>query len=256
MGFLRKATIIASGGGARLVIKPNSKKERTANATEKQLKLQAQAMRQDRERQAAAKRQAEIDAGAWWLEPRAFKNVSSLLLKARYLGGWPTNPAPQDPQNRNLRFDQSGLHLKGALRTVLTLPWPEVLALEVEDMDKAASRPAVQAILTSEPDGSPGQQGVLVVTSRSGEEAVFLVDRVPAVYVRTKLSPLGTRITQGRASALALQAPGRSSTVTESVANPAPVTSLADEIAKLGSLRASGLLTEDEFTALKAKLLD
>lgn len=40
MGFMRKAAIISTGGVARAAIKPNSKKERTANAAEKALKLQ------------------------------------------------------------------------------------------------------------------------------------------------------------------------------------------------------------------------
>jgi hypothetical protein len=35
----------------------------------------------------------------------------------------------------------------------------------------------------------------------------------------------------------------------------APVASVADEIAKLGELKAAGLLTEDEFVTQKAKLL-
>lgn len=40
MGFLRKATWVASGGASGLFIKANSKKERTAKASEKMLKLQ------------------------------------------------------------------------------------------------------------------------------------------------------------------------------------------------------------------------
>ena len=35
MGFLRKATWVATGGASGLVFKANSKKERTANAMEK-----------------------------------------------------------------------------------------------------------------------------------------------------------------------------------------------------------------------------
>lgn len=40
MGFIRKATFIGTGGVSGLFIKANSKKERTAKATEKQLRLQ------------------------------------------------------------------------------------------------------------------------------------------------------------------------------------------------------------------------
>ena len=45
MGFLRKAAFVSTGGMSGLVIKANSKKERTAKAMEKQVKLQKQAVR-------------------------------------------------------------------------------------------------------------------------------------------------------------------------------------------------------------------
>jgi len=45
MGYTRKTAIIATGGLARAVINPNSKKERTANTLEKQYKLQKQQAR-------------------------------------------------------------------------------------------------------------------------------------------------------------------------------------------------------------------
>ena len=40
MGFMRKAAIVSTGGLARVAINPNSKKARTAKATEEMLKLQ------------------------------------------------------------------------------------------------------------------------------------------------------------------------------------------------------------------------
>lgn len=42
MGFIRKATIVLTGGSAALAIKANSKKERTAKALEQQNRLLAQ----------------------------------------------------------------------------------------------------------------------------------------------------------------------------------------------------------------------
>jgi hypothetical protein len=45
MGFLRKSLIIGTGGAAGLFVKPNSKKERMANAAEKQLRLQKQMLK-------------------------------------------------------------------------------------------------------------------------------------------------------------------------------------------------------------------
>jgi hypothetical protein len=43
--------------------------------------------------------------------------------------------------------------------------------------------------------------------------------------------------------------------LTPATADPAPVTSTSDELAKLASLREAGALTEDEFSAAKARLL-
>lgn len=40
MGFIRKATIISTGGMARGVVKPNSKKARSAKANEKMAKIE------------------------------------------------------------------------------------------------------------------------------------------------------------------------------------------------------------------------
>lgn len=45
MGFLRKATIVMTGGAAAVAIKANSKKERTARAAEQQAALLAQMAR-------------------------------------------------------------------------------------------------------------------------------------------------------------------------------------------------------------------
>lgn len=48
MSFLRKATFVATGGASGMVFKANSKKERTAKAMEKQVRLQKQQMRLQR----------------------------------------------------------------------------------------------------------------------------------------------------------------------------------------------------------------
>lgn len=46
MGFLRKATIVLTGGAAGVAIKANSKKERTAKAAEKQTRMLANALKE------------------------------------------------------------------------------------------------------------------------------------------------------------------------------------------------------------------
>jgi hypothetical protein len=58
MGFFRKATFVATGGASGLFGRANSKKERTANATEKQVRLQKKQLRLEKDlaRQATPKR--------------------------------------------------------------------------------------------------------------------------------------------------------------------------------------------------------
>jgi Short C-terminal domain len=46
MGFMRKALFLGTGGASGMVIKANSKKERTAKAAEKQIRLQKQMLNQ------------------------------------------------------------------------------------------------------------------------------------------------------------------------------------------------------------------
>lgn len=65
MGFMRKAAIISTGGIARAAIKPNSKKERTAKATEKMLKMQrAEARRAEAAARAAADQRRTVNDAA------------------------------------------------------------------------------------------------------------------------------------------------------------------------------------------------
>lgn len=52
MGFMRKALFLGTGGASGVVVKANSKKERTAKALEKQVRLQKQQMKAGRQTQA------------------------------------------------------------------------------------------------------------------------------------------------------------------------------------------------------------
>jgi hypothetical protein len=45
MGFMRKALFVYTGGLSGLAVKANSKKERTAKAAEKQVRLQQQQLK-------------------------------------------------------------------------------------------------------------------------------------------------------------------------------------------------------------------
>ena len=48
MGFIRKAFIVSTAGAGRIAVKPNSKKDRTANAAEKMNKRDKKAAKKAR----------------------------------------------------------------------------------------------------------------------------------------------------------------------------------------------------------------
>ena len=48
MSFMRKALFVATGGASGMVVKSNSKKERSAKAAEQQVRLQKQLLKQQR----------------------------------------------------------------------------------------------------------------------------------------------------------------------------------------------------------------
>jgi hypothetical protein len=50
MGFMRKALFVYTGGLSGLAVKANSKKERTAKAAEKQVRLQQEQLRRGQEK--------------------------------------------------------------------------------------------------------------------------------------------------------------------------------------------------------------
>jgi hypothetical protein len=51
MGFMRKALFVGTGGASGAFVKANSKKERQAKALEKQLKLQKELVKLEKQRQ-------------------------------------------------------------------------------------------------------------------------------------------------------------------------------------------------------------
>jgi hypothetical protein len=84
-------------------------------------------------------------------------------------------------------------------------------------------------------------RGVFLVHLKNGQTGYFTIDGYSEHELRAKLSPWLN------AMQISLGAP--------SLPAPAASTSVADELAKLAGLRDQGILTEDEFSAQKAKLL-
>ncbi len=88
-------------------------------------------------------------------------------------------------------------------------------------------------------------RGTLIVHLKSGQAGYFSINDYSQREILGKITPW-LRSTQIRVGTPSSKSP------TPASSNPI---SVADEIAKLGALKAQGLLSEEEFAAQKAKLL-
>lgn len=203
---------------------------------------------------AIGQRQQQIATGSWWLAPKAFRALGFTETfsagESRYLGGW-SGYAKTHTANMNnyLVVDKAGVSFK-VFKTLFTIPWDQVHDIAIEGPESASKRVTVGRALAlgvfSLAAKKTDKSAVVVVSLKSGEEAIFDTRKFSAGELRAKLAPITSQLRRGITAAEqsnAKQAPA------------APATSVADELKKLGELKEAGLLTEEEFEGQKAKLL-
>lgn len=254
MGFIRKAVrgaaFVSTGGMTGVTgfpVKGNSKKERIANATEAQLQLMARDGKAENQRrkhdQIATGNQ--IAPGIWWLDEKAFKGLSA-GFGCYYLGGWvPFTKERSKTVTDTLYFAEKGISLK-SIRTLLTIPWPEVQALVVED-PQLSRRIECEETLKDYSLHKSGKRAILAVQLSRGKEVTFLVNRLDKIDVEEKLAVVIASVSNGQR--IRNEFSGSSAAVFNRLG-------VADELAKLASLRDSGVINDDEFASQKAKLLE
>lgn len=138
-------------------------------------------------------------------------------------------------------FDDAGVHLAAAARPwwrVALVPWDEVRELAVEGHEETVRRVTLTRFMVlgplavAVPKNENASRAYITIVAASGD----LVVRVDGV------SPPELRVRLG-----------------DALRRTAPTSSdgdgLVDQIARLGRLRASGVLTDEEFAAAKRKLL-
>lgn len=147
------------------------------------------------------------------------------FMRSRYLGGQPSLGSPVD--NTYLWVNETGICV-GMVGRKRAVTWDEVVAVDFAD-GQAAKAPG--AILS----GARGSvaRTTVTVTTRTGEQ-LYQVDRQDAAAVRAAFLPF----LAGRG-----------------LDRPSDGAGLSAELAKLGDLRRSGVLSEAEFAAAKARLL-
>ena len=169
----------------------------------------------------------------------------------QYLGGWSGHTKTYTGMSKKiLRVDTNGVSLV-AFKTIFTIPWSVIVALEVEGPEQASQRVTVTRALAvgvfALAAKKKSKAAVLIVRTQDGEEALFQTEKYTAPELRTKLTPF---ISQLRVAQAQSPAP------VEAAAKPSGVDSdPVEQIRKLGELRDQGLLTPEEFEAKKTELL-
>lgn len=217
---------------------------------------------------AAHERQQKIDSGSWWLAPQAFKGLgftgSFSAADTHYLGGWSGHTKTYTGKmTKIVVIDKNGISLRG-ISTIFTVPWDQVLDLEVEGPETASKRVTAGRALAlgvfALAAKKTTKSAVLIARLRSGEEAIFQTEKFTAAELRAKLVPITSQLRKANASS---SPPAPPTTPPPSSAAPlangpssASSGSVADELKKLADLKDAGLLTDEEFAGQKAKLLN
>ena len=168
----------------------------------------------------------------------------------QYLGGWSGHTKTYTGMSKKiLRVDSEGVSL-AAFKTIFTIPWSVIVALEVEGPEQASQRVTVTRALAvgvfALAAKKKSKAAVLIVRTQDGEEALFQTEKYTAPELRTKLTPFISQLRVAQA-----QSPAPVEAAKPSGVDSDPV----EQIRKLGELRDQGLLTPEEFEAKKTELL-
>ncbi len=180
--------------------------------------------------------------------------------EARYLGGWSAQTKTYAPKkgNKFLVVDQRGVSFDG-LKTIFTIPWSEIVGLDIEGPESAARRITATRMLTLGVFSLAAQKkeklAVMIVRLRSGEEAIFDTAKLTAPELKGKLTPIMSQLRKANTTPEPVSQI-RPQPVTNASAAPSltPI-SVADELKKLAELKDAGVLTHEEFAVQKARVL-
>jgi hypothetical protein len=195
----------------------------------------------------------------WWLKPNAFGGLGrSGMFSAKethYLGGWPGHTKTYTGKlTKLLVVDKNGVSLRG-LSTIFTIPWQEITDLDVDGAENASKRVTAGRVAVIGVFALVAKKHVkdsmLIVTTASGDQALFHSSQFTALELRQKLLPLITQIQKSKAG-LPTSSPAAPPATGPTGSSPIGV---ADELTKLSQLRDSGVLSDEEFATQKAKLL-
>lgn len=169
---------------------------------------------------------------------------SNRILEGRgaYLGGHPREPKPA--VDGRFVMTETGIFVENMDMEPwrrAAVPWSDIASLSLEPYSEAKSKiPWVLLFGLFGLGASDRRDGTLItVVLRDGASVSYLAEG-RFITFRANVLPIFERL---------------GVRVTEPPSVSAPALSIADELTKLAHLRDSGVLTDDEFNAQKAKLL-
>jgi hypothetical protein len=172
---------------------------------------------------------------------------------AHYHGGFSW---AQDPRFGELTLDENGVELSAKRRkakvpgaTLVKVGIAAIASVEITSQEIAKSRAGAVLLFGVWGLAAKGarDQGTFLVHLKNGQTGYFTIDGFSESQLRGKISPWlnSMGIPQG--------VPAKSEIGHINASNPHG--SIADELGKLAALRDSGVLTDEEFAAAKAKIL-
>jgi Short C-terminal domain len=231
MGFLRKTLIISTGGLAP--VKGRSYRERTARATEKQVRLQEQILRADQQTVAAVPESATGWPVPTKTEYETFPRCSVARLQAAATQTVTEMGYSLAGGSPGVVLFRTGWSMSsfGQAMTARIIPDADGTKVEIGGKPK---------------NGQPYDWGESLRIARKVIEKLYAV-------VNTTPEPAQEKA-EGSSDAIAASVPIRPDTGPTASTGAAPG-STAGEIERLAQLHTQGALTDEEFAAAKAKIL-
>jgi Short C-terminal domain len=182
--------------------------------------------------------------------------IRPVILSVKYLGGYwsPGNRSGQ--RDVTVLIDAHGVHVRSIRKDLLLIAWPNVVEIAVDgpatiEKRVTLTRFAVLGLGAFAFKKRGMQTAYITVYTPQGELFFESTGRQSAFDLRAKVSPW---INWAAPRAGVAGASDRAAAI-DAAGDAAPDDDRLDHLRKLGELRDSGVLTQEEFEAEKARVL-
>jgi len=167
-------------------------------------------------------------------------------LSVEYMGGY----GDKKKAKGILSFFEKQTEFSAVMSTKFTIPNTQIRDIVVEGKDEVNRRVTVTRLLAvgifafALKKKSKDQEAYITLELSDGQEVILFVDNKAPMALRAKLAKVISAVKQANVSSQS------------QAVQPTTQRSVADELAKLASLKEQGVLTQAEFDAEKAKILN